>query len=262
MTGRLDGRVAIITGGARGQGAATARIFAAEGARVVIADVLEAEGTTTAREIGSSAMFHRLDVAADSAWQELIAATTARWAAPDILINNAGIVHQSALLELREDDFERVLRINLIGAWLGIKAVAPAMIAKGKGAIVNICSTSALSGMNGLCAYSASKWALRGLTKTAAMELGFKGVRVNAIFPGGIDTAMTKDPPDRAAAGLHERYAGQPIPRIGQPKEIGYTSLFLVSDEASYLCGAELAVDGGMTLGPYRDHMPGAPGSL
>jgi 3alpha(or 20beta)-hydroxysteroid dehydrogenase len=153
-----------------------------------------------------------------------------------------------------------VLGINLIGPWLGIKSVAGGMTSRRRGAIINIASTAGLWGMNGLTAYSSSKWALRGLTKTAAMELGLKGIRVNAIFPGGINTSMgniTNEP----VAALAKYYQRQPIQRIGEPEEIARASLFLASDDASYLCGAELAVDGGMTLGVYNDFLPGAPGS-
>jgi 3alpha(or 20beta)-hydroxysteroid dehydrogenase len=150
-----------------------------------------------------------------------------------------------------------VLDINLLGAWLGIKTTAPGMIAKGKGAIVNIISTAGLWGMNGVVAYAASKWALRGVTKTAAMELGPKGVRVNAVFPGGVNTRMGNIT-NEAAEELNKYYQGQPIKRIGEPEEIAACSLFLASDAASYLCGAEIAADGGMTLGVFNDFLPSA----
>lgn len=260
MAGKLDGKVAIVTGGARGQGAATARLFAAEGARVVIADILENDGEKLARELGSATVFRRLDVTDEEDWRKAVAEVSKRWGGVDILINNAGVVHPAAITDLKKSDFERVLQINLIGSWLGIKSVAATMIARGKGAIVNICSTSGLWGMNGLAAYSSSKWALRGLTKTAAMELGLKGIRVNAVFPGGINTPMgniTNEP----VADLAKYYQRQPIQRIGEPEEVARTSLFLVSDDASYLCGSEVAVDGGLSLGVYNDFLPGAPGT-
>lgn len=260
MTGKLEGRVAVVTGAARGQGEATARIFAAEGAYVVLADMLEAEGQAVAASIGDKAVFQKLDVSDETQWAHLVKVTTDRWGPADILINNAGVVHPSALLDLQKNDFERVLGINLIGAWLGMKMLAPGMVAKGKGAIVNICSISGLWGMNGLTAYSTSKWALRGLSKTAAMELGHKGIRVNAVFPGGINTAMG-NVANEEESELAKHYIGQPIQRIGEPEEVARTSLFLVSDDASYLCGAEIAVDGGMTVGTYMDFLPGAPNS-
>jgi 3alpha(or 20beta)-hydroxysteroid dehydrogenase len=260
MAGKLKGRVAIITGASRGQGAATASLFQAEGAKVVLLDILESDGEKLARELGSDAVFRKADITREDDWRNTVAETIKRWGSVDILINNAGIVHPASIIDLKKADFERVMQINLIGSWLGIKSVAPAMIAKGKGAIVNICSTSGLWGMNGLAAYSASKWALRGLTKTAAMELGLKGIRVNAVFPGGINTPMgniTNEP----VADLAKYYQRQPIQRIGEPLEVARTSLFLVSDDAAYLCGAEIAVDGGMTLGVYNDFLPGAPGA-
>ena len=189
-----------------------------------------------------------------------VEATLERFGRLDILVNNAGVVHPAGILELKKADFERVLRINLIGAWLGIQTLAPGMIDKGKGSIVNIISSSGLWGMNGLAAYGSSKWALRGLSKTAAMELGYRGVRVNAVFPGGINTAMgnvTNEDP----AELNKYYVGQTIQRIGEPEEVARTSLFLASDDASYVCGAEIAVDGGQTLGVFTPFLPGAPGN-
>jgi 3alpha(or 20beta)-hydroxysteroid dehydrogenase len=260
MAGKLEGKVAIITGASRGQGAATASLFRSEGAKVVLFDILESDGEKLAQDLGRDAVFRKVDTTQEDDWRNAVAETIKRWGTVDILINNAGIVHPASITDLKKADFERVMQINLIGSWLGIKSVAPAMVAKGKGAIVNICSTSGLWGMNGLAAYSASKWALRGLTKTAAMELGLKGIRVNAVFPGGINTPMgniTNEP----VAELAKYYQRQPVQRIGEPLEVARTSLFLVSDDASYLCGAEIAVDGGMTLGMYNDFLPGAPGA-
>lgn len=261
MSAKLDGRVAVITGAARGQGEATARIFAEAGARVVLADVSDPEGEAVAADIGPNALFQKLDVSSEESWQALIDRVTDHWSTPDILVNNAGIVHPVDALSLKKEDFERVLSINLIGAWLGIKAVAPGMIDKGKGAIVNIVSSSGMIGMNGLTAYASSKWALRGLTKNCAMELGYRGIRVNAIFPGGINTRMgnvTDDPPEE----LNKYYVGQTIQRIGEPEEVARTSLFLCSDDASYIAGAEITVDGGQTLGPFTPFLPGAPDNL
>lgn len=261
MSDKLAGRVAIITGAALGQGAATARIFAEAGARIVVADILEEEGQATADAIGENAVFQRLDVSDEENWRTVVEAIAHRWAAPDILINNAGIVHPVDALNLRKADYERVLGINLIGPWLGIKAVAPGMIAKGKGAIVNICSSSGLIGMNGLTAYMSSKWGLRGLTKNVAMELGHRGIRVNAVFPGGINTRMGNIT-DEPVEELNKYYVGQTIQRIGEPEEVARTSLFLCSDDASYITGAEVAVDGGQTLGAFTPFLPGAPANL
>lgn len=258
MGGKLEGKIAVVTGAARGQGEATARLFAAQGARVVLADLLDA--AALAADIGENALAARLDVSSEEDWNALAKTVEAHWGAPDILVNNAGIVHPASMLDLTKADFERVLSINLIGAWLGIKTLAPGMIAKGKGAIVNISSSSGLWGMNGLTAYSASKWALRGISKTAAMELGHKGVRVNAVFPGGINTAMG-NVTNEEVSELAKYYVGQTIQRIGEPEEVANTSLFLASDDASYVCGAEITVDGGQTLGVFTPFLPGAPNS-
>jgi 3alpha(or 20beta)-hydroxysteroid dehydrogenase len=255
---RLEGRVAIVTGGAQGQGAATARLFAREGARVVIADVREAEGRQLADAIGEDAVFERLDVSDEGSWQALVSATTERWGNIDVLINNAGIVLISALIDMARSDFQRVLDVNLLGPWLGIKSVAPTMIAQRRGSIVNICSTGALWAMNATGAYMAAKWGLRGLTKNAAMELGWQGVRVNAVFPGGINTPFANIG-NKSSAEMSKDYLGQTIQRIGEPEEVAEANLFLASDASSYMTGSELAVDGGMTLGVFHHYLPGAP---
>ncbi|MCP5395280.1 MAG: glucose 1-dehydrogenase [Sphingomonadaceae bacterium] len=257
--GRLDGKVVIITGGARGMGEATSRLFAAEGARVAICDVLEEQGVALAAELGGDARFYRLDVTDENGWAEVVAAVEAEIGPVDTLVNNAGVLLFSSLLETSLADYERVLRINLVGEFLGIKAVGPGMVARGKGAIVNISSVDGMKGANGLAAYASSKWGVRGLTKVAAMELGHKGVRVNSVHPGGVDTIMS----NYAAAPREEvdkQYGNVPLQRIGGPEEIAQASLFLASDDASYIHGAELVVDGGMIVGQYYDGMPGAPG--
>jgi 3alpha(or 20beta)-hydroxysteroid dehydrogenase len=259
--GKLDGKGAVVTGSARGQGEATARLFAAEGAKVALVDRLDEAVRAIATDIGDSALPFAMDVSTETGWQELSRALMSTWGRVDILINNAAVVHNADLLSLQQNDFERVLRINLIGSWLGIRVLAPQMIAQGSGSIVNICSVAGLYGVNGLGAYSASKWALRGLTKTAAMELGHRGVRVNAIFPGGIASPMagvSNESPEET----NKRFVGQPIQRIGEPDEVARTSLFLASDDASYLCGAELAVDGGLSVGKYYTFLPGCPPEL
>jgi 3alpha(or 20beta)-hydroxysteroid dehydrogenase len=260
MSGKLAGKVAVVTGGARGQGEASVRLFVAEGARVVIADLLDVEGRALATELGASAVFRRLDVTDEGDWQALVAETVARWGRLDVLINNAAILLVSPLVDVDKAAFQKILDVNLLGAWLGIKSVAAAMIAGGGGSIVNVCSTAALWGMNGTGAYLASKWGLRGLSKTAAMELGWKGIRVNAIFPGGVNTPFA-NVANKTSEELKKDYLEQPIQRIGEPEEIARTNLFLASDDASYLCGAEIAVDGGQALGVYRDFLPGGPTS-
>lgn len=256
---RLAGKVAIITGGARGMGAATVRLFAAEGARVVIADVLDAEGDALAREIGAAALFQHHDVADEDSWQRLAQATITHFGGIDVLVNNAGILLMKGLLDIQKQEFERVLAVNLVGTFLGIRTTAPRIIERGGGAIVNISSVDGMKGSNSTGAYSASKWGVRGLTKVAAMELGHRGVRVNSIHPGGVNTAMGVRPGPEGLAMAQKFYQGIPLGRIGQPEEIARVTLFLASDEASYLCGAEIVVDGGMIVGQYYTSQPGAP---
>lgn len=257
--GRLQGKVAVITGGARGMGAETAKLFAAEGASVVITDVLASEGEALAGQIGEKALFVRHDVRNEDDWKTVAAQAQARFGRIDILVNNAAVVHFCGIEDLVKEDLERVLGINVIGALLGIKTIAPVMKRQGKGAIVNISSIDGLRGCNGLSAYTASKWAVRGLTKSAALEFGPFGVRVNSIHPGGVDTVMG-NPTGRTDADLNKDYAAVPLQRIGRPEEIASASLFLASDEASYVSGAELSVDGGWCAGYYQPALPGAPG--
>ncbi|HKD69561.1 MAG TPA: glucose 1-dehydrogenase [Candidatus Binataceae bacterium] len=256
--GKLQDKVAIVTGGARGMGEATSRIFAAEGAQVIIADVLDREGEKLARELGDAAQFQHHDVTDEESWRGLVAETKRRWGRIDVLVNNAGVVLFRTLLDTEKSEFEKVLGINLVGTFLGIKSVAPAMIAHKKGSIINISSVDGMKGCNALGAYAASKWGVRGLTKVAAMELGFQGIRVNSIHPGGINTSMG-NPAGSSIAEANQAYTGQPIQRIGGPEEVARTTLFLASDDASYICGAEIAVDGGMTIGRYQEMLPGAP---
>ena len=258
--GRLEGKVALITGAARSMGAATARLFAAEGAKVVVADVLEAEGKALADAIGAGAAFQRLDVSDEKAWGAARDAAVGRFGGIDILVNNAGILHFAALLDTELADFERVLRVNLVGCFLGMKSIAPTMIAAGRGAIVNISSIDGLKGANCIGAYAASKWGVRGLTKVAALEFGHRGVRVNSVHPGGVDTPMG-NPGGLKGEELNKDYKDVPLQRIGQPEEVARASLFLASDEASYINGSELAVDGGWTAGHYYHGYPGAPGA-
>ncbi len=257
--GRLNGKVAIVTGGARGMGAATARLFAAEGARVVIADLLDGDGEKLAAEIGKSAMFRRHDVTDEAAWTTLIADTEKAFGPIDALVNNAGVLMFKTIAETTRAEFERVVNINLVGCFLGTKLVGAGMVARGRGSIVNISSVDGMKAANGLSAYNASKWAVRGFTKAAAMEFGHKGVRVNSVHPGGIDTAMG-NPYSEGKTEVNKRYGMVPLQRVGEPSEVAYTNLFLASDESSYLCGAEIAVDGGMLCGQYYVGFPGAPG--
>lgn len=255
--GRLEGKLCVVTGAARGMGEATARTFAREGAHVIVADILD-EAADVARDIGSSATFFRLDITQEEQWTALRDQALQAHGRIDVLINNAASLHISDLLSLEKNDFSRLIDINLIGAWLGVKLLGKQMVAQGKGSIVNILSTGALEGINGLGAYVATKWGLRGLTQTAAMELSPHGVRVNAVCPGGIASPMSKVEGSTAEMDRW-RMADVPIPRLGEPEEVANASLFLASDEASYITANELVVDGGLTTGPYREFLPGAP---
>lgn len=259
--GRLSGKVAIITGAARGMGEATARLFAAEGAKVVLGDVMVEEGEAVAKDIGADALFQKLDVSSDEDWASIVSTTIDKFGTVDVLINNAGLVHFTPVEHLSAEDAQRILGVNTIGPMLGAKHVAPTMKAAGKGSIVNISSVDGLRGCNGLTVYTASKWAVRGLTKSLAYELGTSGIRVNSVHPGGVNTPMGNArglPADQ----LSHAFCRVPLQRIGEPDEIANASLFLASDEASYVTGAELAVDGGWGAGYFQPVLPGAPEGL
>ncbi len=256
--GRLQDKIAIVTGGARGMGAETVRAFAAEGAHVVIADMLVDEGRSLAAELGDAALFIRTDISREEAWLALLAGTKERFGAPDILINNAAVQRFKSILECGVDDFRSVLDINLVGVFLGLKIVGGDMVRRKRGAIVNISSVDGLRGANGYAAYSTSKWGVRGLTKVAAMEFGPRGVRVNSVHPGGVYTVMG-NPTDAPVDMIDQGFGMVPLQRTGRANEIAMASLFLASDEASYVCGAELAVDGGWTAGIYNSMLSGAP---
>ena len=247
--GRLDGKVALITGAARGQGEAEARLFAAEGARVVLGDVLDTDGERVAADIGPNALYWHHDVSRAHSWDAFVQAAIARFGPPDVLVNNAGILLIAPIATITLEEYRRVIDVNQIGCLLGMQAVIPSMTARGGGAIVNISSTCGLQGTAGLVAYVSSKFAIRGMTKTAAIELGPLKIRVNAICPGGIDTAMGRGD-DFGAVDTSAYFSGLPVPRIGRPDEVALAAVFLASDEASYCTGAELVVDGGMLAGP------------
>lgn len=256
---RLDGKVAIISGGARGMGAATSRLFVEAGAKVVIADLLEAEGAALAQELGDAARFVRLDVTCAQSWADTVQLAEDTFGPVDVLVNNAGVLLFKSLLQTTPEDYRRVIEVNLVGEFLGIQAVARGMIERGHGAIVNISSVDGMKGANGLAAYASSKWGVRGLTKVAAMELGHLGIRVNSVHPGGVDTVMTNYE-GVAREKVSERFRNIPLQRVGAPEEIARATLFLASDDASYIAGSEIVVDGGMTTGQYYPLFPGAPG--
>ncbi|MBQ0983366.1 SDR family oxidoreductase [Streptomyces sp. F63] len=239
--GRLNGRTAIITGGARGIGAAMARLFTAEGASVVIGDILREEGEALAAELGPAARFQPLDVTAAEDWSAAVATAEEAYGPVSVLVNNAGIVDFATIGEQSPEAFRRVLDINLYGAWLGMHAALPSLRRAGGGAVVNVSSTAGLMGYANLGAYTASKWGLRGLTKSAALEMAADGVRVCSVHPGPIATPMT--------AGLDPAMvATQPIARFGEPEEVARMALFVVAD-ATFSTGCEFVVDGGATTG-------------
>ena len=246
---KLQNKVALITGGARGQGAAESRLFAAEGARVVVADVLEEEGRQLAQDIGENASFMPLDVSDEAAWVALVADIEKSHGRLDILVNNAGILRIAPLLKTELSLYEQVINVNQVGCFLGMKIGGAAIVRAGGGAIVNISSIAGMWGVPAGVAYTASKYAIRGMTKVAAMELGPQGVRVNSIHPGAIDTAMTRGGPFEGSVDPDEACRKQPIPRVGKPEEVAHLALFLASDECSYSTGSEFVIDGGVMAG-------------
>ena len=241
---RLKGKVIVISGGARGQGAAEARLFVGEGARVVIGDVLEPEGRQLGSELGDAAVFVRQDVTQERDWETAIDAAD-KLGGLHGLVNNAGIYQPRTLLETDTELFERHMRVNQLGCFLGMKAVAPLMERSGGGSIVNISSVAGLRGSPGAIAYSATKWALRGMTKAAAIDLAPRRIRVNSVHPGPIDTEMLKV---RTPEQNQQRLQLVPMKRMGTAEEVASLVLFLLSDESGYVTGAEVAIDGGATL--------------
>ena len=241
--GRLQDKVCLVTGAARGQGAAEARLFAAEDARVWLTDVLDAEGQSLAAEIGGE--YRHLDVRDADAWEALMSELLKASGRIDALINNAGIFRTGRLFEIEPQDFQAVMDVNCTGVFLGMRAVAPAMREAGQGAIVNISSVAGLGAAPGAFAYGTSKWAVRGMTKTAAVELGRRGIRVNSIHPGLIETEMLQQVPGYADSDRLVRRI--PLGRIAQADEVARLALFLASDESSYCTGTEFVVDGGLT---------------
>ncbi|MDX8049647.1 glucose 1-dehydrogenase [Lentzea sp. BCCO 10_0798] len=241
---RLDGKIALITGAARGQGAAAARRFAAEGARVMITDVLDDQGKELAAELGAE--YCHLDVSSEEEWAEAVAFTVSAFGDITVLVNNAGILHFSALADTTLADYQRVIGINQVGTFLGMRSVVASMKQAGGGSIVNVSSVEGLGGMPYLVAYTASKFAIRGMTKVAAMELGQHGIRVNSVHPGAIDTPMVSEALGRPidVSPMGKKLA---LRRIGQPEDVANVVLFLASDDSAYCTGGEFVVDGGAT---------------
>lgn len=243
MPGRMAGKVALITGAARGQGAAAARLFAAEGARVVLGDVLDTEGAEIAAGL-AGARYQHLDVTADADWEAAVAAAERGFGGLDVLVNNAGLTRARGVEQTRDEDWDRVIAVDQTGAWRGMRAALPALRRRGGGAIVNVASIYGLVGSRSSTAYHAAKGALLAMTRQAAAEYAAQGLRVNAVLPGVIDTAMLADIRDDWLRALVAR---TPMGRLGRPEEVAAAMLFLASDEASYITGALLAVDGGYT---------------
>lgn len=242
----LTGKVAIVTGAARGQGEAEARLFAALGAEVVLTDVLVEEGQQVAESIGAAARFVHHDVGNETDWRTAVDTAVGEFGLVDVLVNNAAICKVVPLAEQDTAGFEQMLRVNLIGAFLGMQAVTGPMQAAGGGSIVNISSQAGVQGLAGYTAYGASKWGLRGMSKVAAIELGPLGIRVNTVYPGMIDTPMIAHLEVERGLGGHP---GAPLTRVGTPEEVADVVAFLASDASSYITGADLTVDGGASAG-------------
>ena len=236
--GRVDGKVALISGAARGMGASHARLLAAEGARVVLGDVLDDEGRAVAEEIGDAARYVHLDVTNPEDWAAAVDLALNAFGALNVLVNNAGIVYRRRLRNLERERWQRVLDVNLTGTMLGMRAVIEPMTAAGGGSIINMSSIQAMRGTPGNHGYVASKWAIRGLTKSAALELAPNNIRVNSLHPGMIRTPMT--------AHMPEDLVSSPLGRIGEQAEVSTFVLFLASDESTFATGAEFVMDGGL----------------
>lgn len=241
----LDGRTALVTGGARGIGAAIVRRLHAEGANVVITDLLDAEGEALAAGLGQRALFVHHDVADEAGWQAAVAAAVERFGALHVLVNNAGVYQPGAVEDTSTATFEWMVRVNQTGTFLGMKHALEPMKAAGGGSIVNISSIAGMVGFPGACAYVGTKWAVRGMTKTVAVEFARHRIRVNSVHPGFIDTPMLAGNSDEAnAAGI----AATPLKRVGQPDDIAAAVAYLAGDGASFVTGTELVVDGGYVL--------------
>jgi 3alpha(or 20beta)-hydroxysteroid dehydrogenase len=252
---RLAGKVALVTGGAQGIGEAIARKLAQHGAKVAIGDIQHEKGTAVAASIGWAASFVPLDVTDPDSWTTAVEETVSRHGGFDILVNNAGdgtggpIEHQDVCKH------KAVVDLNLNGVWLGVRASVPALAARGGGSIVNISSIDGLAGVAGLSTYVATKFAVTGMTKALALELGDRGIRVNSVHPGMVDATHNRGMPPAAMARIQKAVERQPIKRMATVEEIANAVLFFASDESSYCTGSELLVDGGHLAGPYRDPM-------
>jgi 3alpha(or 20beta)-hydroxysteroid dehydrogenase len=246
MTSRLEGKVALVTGGARGMGAAEARLFVEHGAKVTIADVLDSEGEVLAKELGAAARYAHLDVTDEHAWATCVTDAVEAFGALDILVNNAGVASLAAIVNTTTEEYLRVVGVNQLGVFLGMRTAIPSMTTAGRASIINISSIDGIGGAPQSVAYCASKFAVRGMTKVAALELVPLGIRVNSIHPGGVSTPMLESV---GAAGVAAVERMIPMHRLAAPEEIASVALFLASDESSYCTGSELVADGGVTAG-------------
>lgn len=254
MSYSYENKVAIVTGGSRGIGAATVRLLAERGAKVVIADVLEEAGQSLAEELGDRAIFRKVDVSEQGDWEALVSAAT-DFGVLSVLVNNAAILIQATVMDMTEEQFVSSFRVNQLGVFLGMRAVFPALKAAGGGSIVNVSSIDGLLSMNSLTAYSATKWAVRGMTKAAAIEMGKFGIRVNSVHPGGVYTPMHAS----ELISVEEAstfYADSALPRVGMPEEIAHMIAFVASDESSFSTGAEFIADGGTSAGKLNPIAP------
>ncbi|WP_194819183.1 glucose 1-dehydrogenase [Nocardia sp. XZ_19_385] len=243
--GRLTGKVALISGGSRGMGAAHARAMVAEDARVVLGDILDDEGAALAKELGDNAAYVPLDVREPEQWQAAVAEATQRFGSLNVLVNNAGIANGNLIVDFELSEWQRILDINLTGTFLGIQAAVPAMRTAGGGSIINISSVEGMRGSPGLHGYTATKFAVRGLTKSTALELAQDNIRVNSVHPGLISTPMTE--------GIPADFLQIPMKRAADPSEVSALITYLASDESSYSTGAEFIIDGGLTVGiPHK----------
>jgi len=240
---RLKGKVAIVTGAAQGMGASHARVFIREGARVVLTDLNEDKGQALALELGKNALFVKQNVTSESDWTEVVRATEEHFGPVDILVNNAGITMAKSLLDTSLEDYRRILDINQVSVFLGMKTVVPSMQKAGGGSIVNVSSINGLVG--GAIGYTDSKFAVRGMTKAAALECASFGIRVNSVHPGAIETPMIMQGDTKAA--VEEFAKSIPLKRLAKSEEVSSLVLYLASDESSYSTGSEFVVDGGVT---------------
>ncbi|MFK0005063.1 SDR family NAD(P)-dependent oxidoreductase [Paenarthrobacter sp. NPDC090522] len=245
MGNRLEGKVAIITGAARSMGAAQAGLFVAEGAKVVIADILDDDGKRLADQLGDSATFVHLDVGEEAQWEAAVDTAVTEFGSIDILVNNAGVYRRASFEEITPELIDLHYKVNQLGVFLGLRAVYAPMREQGSGSIVNVSSISGMRALPGHAAYGTTKWAVRGLTKYAATEFGRHGIRVNSTHPGFIDTVMLEENSPEVNAGIS---AVTPLGRKGTVDELAEVTLFLASDASSYVNGAELTIDGGTSI--------------